>query len=230
MRVADAAISTRPWLAGVSSILLPGSGHLYVGKFARFAVIFGTAIGLYCGVAIAGKLSSFPFYVLGLVGLAAGVLVSAFDAHRVSRKGQSIRGQWYQRWWMYVLLLVAFGVVGESFRATRESVFGFGAYRVPGELMQPTILRGEHILVDTRAFRNAAPNAGDVVVYYDRQLNSLFIRRIAAVSGSAIELTWDNSSAPPTLGSKTIAPGDLRGRVTSILWSFAEGRIGKEIK
>jgi len=230
MRMADAAISTRPWLAGLSSVVLPGSGHLYVGKFARFAVIFGLAIGLYCGLAIAGKLGSFPFYVLALVGLAAGVLVSAFDAYRVSRKGHSIRGKWYQRWWMYLLLLVAFGVVGESFRATRESVFGFGVYRVPGELMQPTILRGEQILVDTRAFRNAAPNAGDVVVYYDRQFNSLFIRRVAAVSSSAIELTWDNSAAPVSLGSKTIPPSDLRGRVTSIFWSFAEGRIGKEIK
>ena len=231
MPMADAAsISTRPWLAGVSSILLPGSGHLYVGKFARFGIIFGSAIALYCGLAVAGKLSSFGFYVLALGGLAAGVLISAFDAYRVSRKGQSVRDKWYQRWWVYVLLLVAFGVVGESFRATRESVFGFGAYRVPGELMQPTVLRGEHILVDTRAFRNAAPRAGDVVVYYDRQFNTLFIRRVAAVNGSAIELTWDNSSAPPTLGSKTISTNDLRGRVTSIFWSFAEGRIGKDIK
>jgi len=94
--------------------------------------------------------------------------------------------------------------------------------------MYPTILRGEHIRVDTRAFRNAAPNAGDVVVYYDRQFNTLFIHRIAAVSASAIELTWDNSSAP-TLGSKTIPPRDLRGRVTSIFWSSGDGRIGKEI-
>lgn len=230
MRMADAAVSTRPWLAGLSSLLLPGSGHVYVGRFARFGLIFGIAIALYCGLAIAGKLSSFPFYVLALVGLAGGVLLSAFDAYRVSRKGQSVRAKWYQRWWMYLLLLVAFGVVGESFRATRESVFGFGVYRVPGELMQPTILPGEHILVDTRAFRKAAPNAGDVVVYYDRELNSLFIRRVAAVSGSAIDLTWDNKSISAPLGSKTIPPGDLRGRVTSVFWSVGDGRIGKDVR
>src|SRR5438067_1992312 len=147
MRMADSAIVTRPWLAGLSSLLLPGSGHVYVGRPTRFALIFGTAIVLYCGLAVAGKLSSFPFYLLALVGLGAGVLLSAIDAYRVSRRGLSIRGKWYQRWWAYVLILIAFGVVGESFRATRESVFGFGVYRVPGELMQPTILRGETILV-----------------------------------------------------------------------------------
>jgi signal peptidase I len=230
MRMADAVLSTRPWLAGFSGLILPGSGHVYVGRLARFAVIFGIAIALYCALAIAGKLSSFPFYVLALVGLAGGVLLSAFDAYRVSRKGQSVRAKWYQRWWMYVLLLVAFGVVGESFRATRESVFGFGVYRVPSELMQPTILPGEHILVDTRAFRNAAPYAGDVVVYYDRELNSLFIRRVAVVSGSAIDLTWDNKSVSAPLGSTTIPPGDLRGRVTSVFWSLGDGRIGKDVK
>jgi signal peptidase I len=192
-------------------------------------VIFGSAILLYCGLAIVGKLSSFPFYVLALAALATAVLLTAIDAFRLSRRAQAVRGRWYQRWWVYVLLFIVFGVVGESFRATRESVFGFGVYRVPGELMEPTIVRGEQILVDTRAFRDARPKVGDVVVYEDREFRMQFIRRIAAIDKDAIELTWDNKSVTAPIGAKTIPASDLKGRVTSVFWSFGQGRIGKDV-
>ena len=227
--MADSSPHTRPWIAGLVSLLVPGSGHIYVGRAARFGVIFGSAILLYCGLAIAGKLSSFPFYVLALGVLASAVLLTAIDAYRLSRRGQAVLGLWYQRWWVYVLLLIAFGVVGESFRATRESAFGFGVYRVPGELMEPTILRGEQILVDTRAFREARPKVGDVVVYEDREFRVQFIRRIAAIDRDVIELTWDNKSVTAPIGAKRIAASDLRVRVTSIFWSFGQGRIGKDV-
>jgi signal peptidase I len=222
-------LNTRPWLAGLASLLLPGSGHLYVGRPKRFIVIFGAAVLFYCGLGIAGKLSSFTFYITALAGLCGGTIFTAADAYRISSTGTAIRKQWFQKWWMYVILLLLLMSLLEIFRATRESALGFGVYRAPGELMEPAILQGETILVDTNAFQNAPPKVGQIVVYQNSTSRALFIKRITAVNGNSVQLDWEDKSMLALDDKKQTPTADLKGRVTSILWSNGDGRIGKDV-
>lgn len=226
----DGTTSTRSWLAALLNLVLPGSGHVYVGRVARFAGIFAPAIALYCGLGLAGKLSAFPYYVTALSGLLAVRLIAVVDAYVVSRIGQSVRGKWYQRWWAYLLILAATIAMSVWFPAHRESIVGVGVHRVPSATMEPTIHVGELTLADSWAYRHTAPAAGDVVIYHDRNTDGRYVRRVVAVHGGTVDLTWDNKRLGPPGYSVTVPVADVQGRVTSILLSPTLSRIGKRIE
>jgi signal peptidase I len=40
------------------------------------------------------------------------------------------------------------------------------SYRVPSEAMEPTVEVGEHVDVDEDAYKDASPEAGDIVIFY----------------------------------------------------------------
>ena len=89
--------------------------------------------------------------------------------------------------------------------------------RVTGESMQPTLLPGDVVLVDTRAYVVSLPQVGDIVLArhpYQKEL--LIIKRVADITPeSRLVLHSDN----PHIGSDsrqfgTIIQQRLIGRVT----------------
>jgi signal peptidase I len=51
--------------------------------------------------------------------------------------------------------------------------------------MEPTILKGDHIVVDFRVYRDSKPKSHDVVVIHKDGL--FFVKRVIAVGGDTIE-------------------------------------------
>ena len=51
--------------------------------------------------------------------------------------------------------------------------------------MEPTILQGEHIVVDLRQYRDSKPKSRDIVVI--RKDGLFLIKRVIAVAGDTIE-------------------------------------------
>ena len=63
------------------------------------------------------------------------------------------------------------------------------AFKIPAASMMPSILIGDHILVNKRLYRNSKPQKGDIVVFTIPQEPSKdFIRRIIGLSGDVIEI------------------------------------------
>ena len=88
--------------------------------------------------------------------------------------------------------------------------------RVAGPSMEPTLLHGDVLLLDPRAYRGADPAPGDVVAAHHPARDILMVKRVRAVDSSgAVELVSDN----PRLGSDSrqfgaIPRGRVQGRVT----------------
>lgn len=140
----------RPWLAAVLSLLLPGLGHLYVGRprLAAAATVLGllTITLMYVGVPFipfAPLNVALPFLMLPVVWL--GVPIHA--AFLARRTGRDYALRPYNRWYVYAGLYLILGVlvVPELPNLLRTHIVE--AFRIPSGAMEPTTQIGDFLYV-----------------------------------------------------------------------------------
>jgi signal peptidase I len=177
----------RPWVAGLLSFLVPGLGHLYAGRPLK-GLLIGASLLVTVIVFAAIAMAPFgpaPFNVM--VGFAMPVSVVVFSimsAVRLARnQGASYQLKAYNKWYLYlgIVLLMACALEGREFLMK--------AYNMQAGSMAPTVLAGEHILVDTLTYRLTSPVRGDVVVFkYPEDETQKFVKRIIGMPGDTIEI------------------------------------------
>lgn len=59
-----------------------------------------------------------------------------------------------------------------------------------GRSMEPTIMHGDHILIDRRAYRSHGPGIGDIIAFRSRW--KVVIKRVVGVPGDLIELKFSS--------------------------------------
>src|SRR5262245_22222709 len=95
------------WKAGLSSLLLPGLGHVYVGRPKRGAAFFAAlAIPFWCLalVALSGRLTVAAFWSIQVVRIGAAIW-AIVDAVRIARGLQGrYRLRDYNRWYGYAAI------------------------------------------------------------------------------------------------------------------------------
>ena len=90
--------------------------------------------------------------------------------------------------------------------------------RVAGASMIPTLVPGDEVLVDTRAFRKKAPAIGDIVVAHrpDRQEVILIKRVVGYHSDGRLILAGDNPTASTdSFDFGPVSQAQVNGKVTS---------------
>jgi len=66
--------------------------------------------------------------------------------------------------------------------------YGVQAFKIPSGAMQPTILVGDHVLVNKFTYGLKEPQKGDIIVFkYPMDTRKDFIKRVVAVGGDSIE-------------------------------------------
>lgn len=219
-------------LAAALSFSAPGLGHLYVGRAKRFLVPAGGLLVVVLFLGSSGALSSFygmvAYLGLFLALFVHGIVDSSIVAHRIG----VFELRWYCRWYIYLawfLLLIAFSI---ALPLVRESLLGFSTFRVPTASMVPTIEPQDVILVDTRAFRNAPPKVGDVVVVYVPEFQNNYARRVSALpTPDTVSFESDSPSGKETeLTLKDVPLDNVVGRITYVLFSRTNDRIGHAIQ
>jgi hypothetical protein len=224
-------LSRNRFLSALFGFVVPGLGHVYVGRARRFLLFAAAYLAVVFALGLAGLLSTFggmATYVALLIALYAFGVV---DPPILARPG-TFEPRWYNRWYGYVgwatLALIFFSVVP----LTRESVLGHSVFSVPGTAMVPAIQPRDIVLVDTRAFAANAPAVKEVVVVRGPKSGLLYVRRISAqTSSSTVSIIKDNpepSSADLELSS--VSTTDILGKVTYVLFSRATERIGRRVE
>lgn len=82
------------------------------------------------------------------------------------------------------------------------------SFRATGASMSPAIEEGHRFLVNKLAYRFGAPAEGDLVVFRDG--DRAVVSRVDAVRGDEVRVA---KLSPPGSGERTLAAGDLLGRV-----------------
>ena len=168
----------------IVSLLLPGAGHITIGKTQRGLLWFSsclllanaTLLMLFVMHVRSGWLVA-PLVALGLLSTFALRVGAVVDVAIV--KPRAARPPAWQVAVAWVAMVLAASVVSLTGRRLVE------AFKVPAGSMIPTIEVGDHVFVD----KLAMPGRGDVMVFrYPKDPTKDFIKRVIAVGGDTIEI------------------------------------------
>jgi signal peptidase I len=182
-----------PFLAGLLNLLFPPLGHIYAGQAWRGIRLY-TAYGVISTAALFLAVQSFG--VMGLL-ISALLLVVVIivrialivDAARVARRqGSGFRLKRYNRWYVYLATLVLFLGIGTIFQNVLVAYVG-KAYSVYGTDMEPTLLNGDIILVNSLVLRLRPPHRGEIVVFRPpHRPDTPFVKRVIGLPGETLEV------------------------------------------
>lgn len=182
-----------PLVAVVLSLLATGLGHVYCGRIVTGLVLFLASL-LFAPVTVAAAWAGLSLPVMLGLGLAILTVIGAYlyavvGAYRAARKTQApYELHDYNRPIVYVLfILVAVTYPPLALLQLRANVIE--AYFIPTGGMAPNVLSGDRILVNKLAYRQRAPERGDLIVFRspkDRRLN--WIKRVIGLPGDTVEL------------------------------------------
>jgi signal peptidase I len=181
-------VRRRPWIAGCLSCNAAGIGQLYNGQPVKALVLYG----LGCGVWLAAlmlllELPTSPWNVaipaLMAVSWYGYVLLDAILTAR--RQHHTYRIKAYNKWWVYLLLLVATAVAIPLTIRT----FAVQPHWVTGVGMEDTLLDGDNPWVNRLAYRWHGPARGDIVVFsFPRDPSRNFLSRVIGLPGDHVEV------------------------------------------
>ena len=181
----------RPWLAVILSVCVAGLGQAYSGFLAR---------GLVLQLAFQGVGLILLFALVRLKPLRLNLFLALFiylfvwlfiqlDAFRCAkRSSRDYKLKWYKRWYAYFLFFLVVVLANRNLAATIRSYY-MAAFNIPTGAMMPTVLIGDHILVDKRAYRDGVPNRGDLVIFPSPENpRDTSPKRVVGLPGETIEI------------------------------------------
>ena len=170
---------TRRVLPAALSSVLPGAGQLWLGK-KKTGVAF---LGAFCLLTLLYWPVRLPTWYAGvqvLLFTAMGLCVTA-AWHALAPSQERARSS---RWWLVLFIPLA---LTASFAHSNWLllVAGFRPFDIPSTGMEQTVLRGDRVMVDLKAYRHSKPKAHDVLIF--RKDGTFFMKRVLAVGGDTIE-------------------------------------------
>jgi signal peptidase I len=180
-----------PWVAAALSLVSTGLGHVYCGRIVRGLALFCASL-LFAPFAVALALISpatpvLVILLLAFLGVIGLYLFAAVDAWRLAR---SVRTSFTPRDYNTPIVYLLLGLVGLIYPAgavvyLRGHVFE--AFSIPTSSMVPTILEGDHILVNKMV--PSTPERGDVVVFrVPNKPGQTWIKRVIGLPGDRVEI------------------------------------------
>jgi len=184
----------KPFIALLLSLLTPGLGQLYNGQFAKALIFFFAILFLLFPCAFFELRRSFTgflvFFPIGLIVFAV-YIVNIIDAFRRARKWPRINLKPYNKWFIYIGILIIFNffISPPMLSAMRA---GTKTYKMPSGSMKPTIKLGDHFIVDMMFYKKQKPGYGELIIFkYPKDRSKDFIKRVIAIEGDKIEINND---------------------------------------
>ena len=184
----------------VSWLFGPGIGQLYNGKLRKAAAfVIGLPIALALCLRVMIALPTRPWNVLlPMCSVAAFVIASWVDAGRDARRLRQVPRPWYGRWYTCLVagLLNVFVIMPASLVVMRAT--WAQAFKLPSGSMEPTLLIGDHFLVDRTAYgiqvgstviAAQAPARGDVIAFrHPKNPAMVQLKRVIGLPGETVEV------------------------------------------
>ena len=181
-----------PLLAALAGVVSLGLGYLYVG---RPRAAFLPLVGVVGATAVVGWtrliLEPAVFYAAGLLSVLIWLFSIVHPAVIAFRLGtQPARP--FNRWWVYVVWIVGFGILSSQVVEHRTVLFGFQPFRMASASMSPTIQRDEWVMVDTWRFRHTPPAINEMVVLsVPRKPGAVYLFRVVGLPGDKLQIRDD---------------------------------------
>ncbi|MUM76324.1 signal peptidase I [Pseudodesulfovibrio sp. F-1] len=173
----------RPWLAALLSLIATGVGQLYNGQWRKGLAFFVAEVAM--GAALLRSMGTFAGLATAMAGLIALNLLAATEAYRSARRG-GLPLTRLNRWWIYVLAVLASSTVGVAGERLVKSRF-YQNFQVPSGSMEPTLLVGDRFM-SVRLAPDAPLRRSDVVVFIEETSGQHFVKRVVALPGETVHI------------------------------------------
>ena len=174
-------------LAALFSLISPGMGHLYVGKWQQAILIPFVFLTIAALLGWTGLIFLSEGMFLFLFLIVAFYLVVIVSAIIHARKSGSHHLNRSQRWYFYIIFLVGSAIVNSALIDYRGKLFAYETFYIPAASMLPNLLAGDFIIVDTYAYANKQAEVGDIVVFdYPRDRSVAYIKRVIGKGGDRL--------------------------------------------
>jgi signal peptidase I len=180
----------KAFLALLASLGTPGLGQLYNGRLRKAALMYGLQCAL-PGIGTAfPPAESFAHLVILVLLLICIPLLVIVDAIRDARRSGEVPLHRYNRWYVYLAVLLVHGlVIGPAF-VRFSGLPDLKAFKVHGTSMTPSLVDGDRIVVDLAAYSRNHPKRGDVVAFtMPPDESKLYLKRVLGLPGERIDLT-----------------------------------------
>jgi signal peptidase I len=182
----------RAWLAALLSLFLPGLGQLY-NRHARLALTF-IVVALLASIPGRWLVAAVPSEAVAAV---AAIVVSVsitttlfaiIQAAIGAKRAGAIAPAWFNRWYVYVGLLVL--VAACQGVARLLPISNIASYSIPSYSNVPTLLVGDNFVARTRAFSARLPDRGDLAVFPEPGTpgDVFWVKRVVGLPGDTIQL------------------------------------------
>jgi signal peptidase I len=160
-------------VVAILSWLFPGFGAGWSGSLRGMLAWAGAVVAIACA-------SAFSVWLVPLVlALQIACALDGFRRMRAARRA-GVRST-------PLLGLLAIPITAIAFAAIR--IVAVETYKLPSSSMAPTILPGDHILLDKLSLHGRGVAPGDVIVFqHPCQPRSTYVKRVIALGGQSIEI------------------------------------------
>jgi len=179
----------RPWIAGLLSLIQPGLGQVYNGEIRKALVFYLLPMLIFPGLILCLHSEFVRIFLVSFALFSTAYYVTAIsDAVRTARRyNVNYLPKKFNKIIAYIgVFLLAVTVNLSTSAVLKSSVIK--AYKLPSGSMEPTLLIGDHILLDrSQAARN--PQKGAIIVFeYPEDSTKDFIKRVVAIGGDTVEI------------------------------------------
>jgi signal peptidase I len=177
------------WVAGLLSLIEPGVGQIYNGQVRKGMIIILLQF-LVIPLLMLSLNSSYVLIYLGVIvfaGLVYYIIVVRDAVKCAINIGHEYQLRKYNRIAIYIAIIVLLKMFTQTSMLLVKNNY-VQAFKIPGGSMEPTLLIGDHILVDRKmSARN--PKRDDLVVFeYPEDPTKDFVKRVVAVSGDIVAI------------------------------------------
>jgi len=178
-------------LAAVLTFFMIGLGQIASGKIKRGIVLYILSLILFIAAAFIAIQSFPPFNIIAaglifisffLFALIDSILIAKNPDNSLKLKpliGYSL---------LAVIVIVNSSLVKPVISKTIKEKY-IQAFKIPTGSMIPSLLIGDHILVNKQAYKNGSPKRGDIIVFdLPEDVSKTFARRVIGVGGDVIEI------------------------------------------
>jgi len=177
-----------PLLAAIATFGAFGLGQLYNGKHKKAAMAYMLWIVI-AAFTLLAPLSANIMWLLASQALLYSVgLIVMIDAFRNARSLREISLRPYNRWYIY-LAIVLLQVLVVSPPPANLLLSSIRAYKIPTQTMSPTLEIGDGLIANMKAYKKNPPSRGDVIIFkYPNNESVSYVKRVIGLPGEKLEM------------------------------------------
>ena len=167
-------------ISALLSSVIPGAGQFLLGR-RKIGLVFFFSF-LFAGVLFWPIGIPTWFWGLQIVITTSFVFFVVAGWHALRCESMQVEKRSY--WWLILILPLSVGATVVHGNWWMRAA-GFRPFLVPSTSMEPTIHRGDRIVVDLRRYRASKPVDGELVVY--KREGTFYVKRLIATGGETVE-------------------------------------------